>query len=570
MRVFRWGVLFSVLLVVGMAWPAQAAEEHIRDYRADLTIRPNGLVHVHEVIAYDFGDARDRHGIERVIPDRDGRRLYDIEHVQVTADGKQIESHTARGADALTIRIGDKHATVSGVQTYAIDYDVARALTPHKDHEELYWDAIGTGWNVPIDAATVRVNAPASPTYAGCFAGREGGHDACGGRTVSGNDASFGQRLGAHQGMTVEIGLPKGVVHVPPPRYDRPAWAVTWAGYTVLGLVCAFLLGGRAWVRWRRRPRPGSDLLALVGPAEAALFLPKRRRPRFHDDLAAVLVDLAVRGHLHIRDNGKWLTLTRRSDAEPSRPYERALLEEVFESKDKARLTAARRREIASSVPLHRMTHAALRDRKLVRRFGGYDYEVAQRVLGIAALVAGVVLIVVDLWGRFNGYSFSVSDLTAAGIALGIAGTVALGTLRRIEPYNFAGTRVRALLEDYPLSARLKQPGGERHLPYAMALGFWSAVEEFGAENADQLDWYTYTGDSEKAIDRFTALSWLFEDPSHTPTRSSDGRWSSPSRSSGHSSSTTYTPPPNYDTGSGTAGGGHVGGGGGGGSGSSW
>ncbi|QKG20507.1 DUF2207 domain-containing protein [Actinomadura verrucosospora] len=551
-----------------MAWPAQAMEEHIRDYRADLTIRPNGLVHVHEVIAYDFGDARDRHGIERVVPDRDGRRLYDIEHVQVTADGKQVESRTAHGADAVTIRIGDEHVTVSGVRTYAIDYDVARALTPHKNHDELYWDAIGTGWSVPIDAATVRVNAPAALTYASCFAGREGGHDTCGGRTVSGNNASFGQRLGTHQGMTVEIGLPKGAAHVPSPRYDRPVWAVTWVGYTVLGLVCAFLLGCQALVGWRRRPRQGSDLPALVGPAEVALFRPQRRRPRFHDDHAAVLVDLAVRGHLHIRDNGKWLTLTRRSAAEPSRPYERALLEAVFPSKDKVRLSAARREEISSSVPLHRMTHAALRDRKLVRRFGGYDYEVAQRVLGIAALAAGLVLIVVDLWGRLNSRSFSVSDLTAVGIALGIAGTVALSLSRRIEPYTFAGTRVRALLEDYPMSARLEQPDGERHLPYAMALGFWSAVEEFGTENADQLDWYTYTGDAKKARERFTALSWLFQDPSHAPTRPSDGRWSSPARRTGQSSSTTYTPPPFYDTGSG--GGGYVGGGAGGGSGSSW
>ena len=39
------------------------------------------------------------------------------------------------------------------------------------DHDELYWNAIGTEWSVPILRARVQVTAPArSPTTA-CFRG---------------------------------------------------------------------------------------------------------------------------------------------------------------------------------------------------------------------------------------------------------------------------------------------------------------------------------------------------------------------------------------------------------------
>ncbi|MEU9023344.1 DUF2207 domain-containing protein [Actinomadura sp. NPDC048394] len=563
-------MLGAVLLVVAMAWPAHAATEHIRDYRVGLTVRADGLVHVHEVIAYDFGDARGRHGIERVIPYRDGRRLYDIKRVRVTADGKRATTETDYGTDTLKIRIGDKDTTVKGVWTYAIDFDVARALTPYKGHDELYWDAIGTGWSVPMDTATVRVDAPAAPTYADCFAGHEGSPSACGGRTVAGNSASFTQRLGAHQGITVRVGLPKGAVHVPPPHYARPRYAVTWVGHAAVGLVCALLLATRAWVRWRQRPRPVPDLLALVGPAEARYLLARFGRARDASYHEAVLIDLAIRGHLRIDDDGEKVTLTRQANENPLRPYEQTLLEKVFGSRKKVRVSKARRTEVRS-LRMTGVLYDALRTRKLIRRFDSYDYELVLRTLGIIGLVTGAVLVIVDLWGHFDIRVVSVGDLTAVGVAFLIAGAAALLVQERVDSLTFAGTRTKALLEGYAPSRQLELPDADRHLPYAVAYQNWPAVERFGADNAARLDWYSYTGDEAQASERFTALGWLFTEPGDAPARSSDGRWSYPSRgtstgsSGGYSSSTTYSPP-SY----GGGGGGHVGGGGGGGGGGSW
>ncbi|HEU5026847.1 MAG TPA: DUF2207 domain-containing protein [Spirillospora sp.] len=561
-------MLGAVLLVVAMAWPAQAATEHIRDYRVGLTVRADGLLHVHEVITYDFGDARGKHGIERVIPYRDGRRLYDIKHVRVRADGKAAKPETDHGTDTLKIRIGDKDTTVKGVWTYVVDFDVARALTPYKGHDELYWDAIGTGWSVPMDAATVRVDAPAAPTYADCYAGDDGSHNACGGRTVAGNSASFTQRLGAHQGITVRIGLPKGAVHVPPPHYARPRYAVTWVGHAAVGLVCALLLATRVWIRWRRRPRPVPDLLALAGPAEARYLLARFGRAREASYHEAVLIDLAVRGHLHIHDDGEKVKLTRQPNENPLRPYEQTLLEKLFGSRKKVRISKARRSEVLS-LGMTGVLYEALRARRLIRRFDSYDYELVLRTLGIIGLVAGAVLIIVDLWGHFDIRVLSVADLTAVGVALLIAGAAALLVQDRVDDLTFAGTRTKALLEKYAPSRQLELPDAERYLPYAVAYRNWQAVERFGTENAAGLDWYTYTGDEAQANERFAALGWLFTEPGDAPARPSGGQWSYPSRGtstgSGSGYSSSYSP---HSYGGG--GGGYVGGGGGGGGGGSW
>src|SRR4051794_27612978 len=76
--------------------PAHATSpfiEHIDSFNVTLTVAPNGLLTVHEVIEYNFGVAP-RHGIFRDIPVRevwtpDNRyeRVYDVKVKKITATG---------------------------------------------------------------------------------------------------------------------------------------------------------------------------------------------------------------------------------------------------------------------------------------------------------------------------------------------------------------------------------------------------------------------------------------------------------------------------------------------------
>ena len=127
---------------------------------------------VSERIAYDFGTA-ERHGIFRDVPVRfryDDR--YDrlpLQVLEVSGSPGTPVQYTLEDVDTtLRIRVGDPDQTITGRYDYTIVYRVEGTLNGFADHDELYWNAIGTDWEVPIEQASVTVRAPAAIGQAAC------------------------------------------------------------------------------------------------------------------------------------------------------------------------------------------------------------------------------------------------------------------------------------------------------------------------------------------------------------------------------------------------------------------
>ena len=179
-RSTRWLVrgafvaVFIVAAILAIVLPAAATPEggtsapgggeRIISYTAQIGIQHNGAIRVTEKIIYDFG-ADQRHGIFRVIPVRvryDGRydRVYPIDVRSVQADTPNPEYSVDSNGSSLSIKIGNPDLTVTGAHSYTITYVVRRSLNSFADHDELYWNALGNQWGVPVDRATVRVSAP--------------------------------------------------------------------------------------------------------------------------------------------------------------------------------------------------------------------------------------------------------------------------------------------------------------------------------------------------------------------------------------------------------------------------
>src|SRR5262249_4923861 len=151
--------------------------------------------------------------------------------------------------------IGDPNRTVTGSHRYVISYVVAGALNGFPDHQELFWNAVGTEWTVPIAQATATVTGPAGITRVGCFAGPQGSQLACAAATSQGDTATFGQPdLSAGEGLTVVAAFPLGTVTNVAPilqrRHDLSssfrvvAWTITGAGLVLLlgvGVVLLFV-----------------------------------------------------------------------------------------------------------------------------------------------------------------------------------------------------------------------------------------------------------------------------------------------------------------------------------------
>jgi hypothetical protein len=200
----------------------RGAGERRRNRRAhhrlpnDVAIQDDGHLEITEVIAYDFG-SNEKHGIFRDIPTRfrfDAKhdRVYPLTLRSVTADPASTPTDTkvSEVGNLTRIRICDPDITVTGQHTYVITYSVEGALNHFQDHDELFWNGIGTEWDVPIEHGETIVTAPAGITQVTCFSGPQGSSLPYYSSNVDGSTALHPGRPRAFEGSPSSQRSPSG------------------------------------------------------------------------------------------------------------------------------------------------------------------------------------------------------------------------------------------------------------------------------------------------------------------------------------------------------------------------
>ena len=603
--------------VTARAPAATGAAEQIRGYSVTLQLRSDGSMHVRETIEYDFGSAR-RHGITRTIPlesryDQDHEREYPIAHITVTsATGAPIPQQVT-GDSVVTIRIGDQQSTVTGRQTYRIGYDLRGVVTSYRDHQELYWNPIGTGWKVPISAAAVHVSGPASVQKVACFTGPAGSTRTCPGTIAANGEADFSSpSLAPGQAMTVLTRFPTGSFPGPTAilrEHWRLGRAFSITPLTVGGGVALMLLligavvtvvlrtgrseryagltpglqpapGQRHTIRRVSRRHPGPVAVRFtppdgMRPGQLGTLVHGRARPI---DVTATIIDLAVRGFIRIDEVGRtdWrLVKLPRPDGLAGRlsPFESRLMDAAFRDR-KDVLVSRLRRRFRRDLETIQGNPSSIQDRLETdvtergwfrappsgtrRRWARY---------GILLTAGGAVLTAV-LAVR--------SSYALLGTGVLIAGIVLLGLSSRMPGRTAQGTALLAQAEGFRLyleKAEANQIRFEegadvfsRYLPFAIVLGVadrWAQVfarlTAAGTMTAVPTSWYSaYSTD---AVD-YPTLTDSINGFSRTASDYRAGSTLSDPSLSGaaaHSSSA-----------GGDSGGGYADGGGGGGGGGSW
>jgi hypothetical protein len=399
------GGLATAIVLVGAAAPPALAdgEEAIRSYTVDLKVDDRGVLHVTETIDYDFG-TENRHGIYRTIPvsqhyDDTRDRLYPVRKVEVTGSpGTPVNTSKKTESGRTTIRIGDKDRTITGAHTYVISYEVPGAISRFGDHDELYWNAIGTEWSTSIANPSVRLTAPVDVVSVSCTTGQFGSVLPCDQVSAQAAEATFGQdSLDPFSGLTIVAVMPPGSVTEPGVTVtesngetvsDGPMLKERWNFKKALGLKPAplgasglllvgglFGVGALAWRTGRDRrfvgQVPGLEPVAGgpsstearplfasaagavefappkdMRPAEAGVLIDERADPL---DVTATIVDLAVRKYLHIEELERkhrfakrdWkLTRLQAPSGETLLPYETRLLDALFRSGNEVQLSA--------------------------------------------------------------------------------------------------------------------------------------------------------------------------------------------------------------------------------------
>jgi len=432
-----WLRALIACLAVGLS-PMAVAIERILDFHSAITIDADASMRVSETIRVNAEGEHIRHGIYRDFPtdyrDRGGNRLHvDFRVAALTRDGHQEPFHTEAQGNGVRVYFGSKETTLSpGEYTYELQYTTTRQLGFFADHDELYWNVTGNGWDFSIDAASADVALPGSietaaihvEGYTGVQGARGGDYRA---QVTGPSHALFRttRRLAPSEGLTIVVTFPKDTVAAPTGA-DSARWFLSDnAGVLVgaFGLVLAWLYYLRQWFRVGRDPRPGVIIAQYQAPAGFSPGSLRHIERMKYDDrcFAADIVDLGVRGALRIRQDGSAFTLQSVGGQSTDLPAPEArLLADTLRDRQELTLQQSEHTIIGGALKSHKAQLDAENNKRYFHT--NSSLVIPGALLCALALVAGVLAHGVNgaaagsgfllVW--LSGWTFGVAALLAA------------------------------------------------------------------------------------------------------------------------------------------------------------
>lgn len=544
----------ALVAVPGGAGAQDTEPWTITGYDVAMAVDADGTLEVTERIDLDFGTLQ-RRGIFRYIPvwedlptplppeleevvpegsdPSDYQRVLRIEDIRVTSASGAPTDLQIQGPDQangnVQIRIGDPDVTVSGAQQYTIAYRVRGAVEPLSDGAGLAWDAVGTGWPVPIQRVTVQLTGPGIQ-QARCLQGPAFATDACSAAATDGGaQYQSSAPLAPYEGMTISARFAAGALDAPPILVEeKPGirrWLIGSAASVPLSGAAVLLGGGLLGVLgWRqgrdRQHRGGLTSHGTVdehqaGERRRGLFEPRPVPVEYRPpdglrpaqlgliidervdavDVTATLVDLAVRGHLTIEEIQKsgWFRRADwelvRADPPPDDPlqgYEKELLDGLFQSRSTVEVSELKG-TFASDY--QRVEAAIYSDGQGRRWFADRPDQVRSRWLG-----SGVGLVV--LGGVATFFLGQWFDMGLVGLGVAVLGLVLMATHRLMPRRTGRGSAL--LTRTLGFREFVEQAEADRmafaevenlfveYLPYAVVFGCvekWAQVfEDLGVD----------------------------------------------------------------------------------------
>lgn len=149
-------VLAAALLLI-LAQPARAQSKvyEIADYNVTLTVREDGSYGVVEEITFDFQQGTFTFAT-RDIPLRLIDSITDVEVGSTDVALRDVSQSVRGGEQHIRWTFPER----TGPTTFTLRYTAHGALFASDDANVIDWDAVGTGWSVPIHDVDVRVVLP--------------------------------------------------------------------------------------------------------------------------------------------------------------------------------------------------------------------------------------------------------------------------------------------------------------------------------------------------------------------------------------------------------------------------
>lgn len=556
---------------------AAHAQERILSLNSQVEIRADGSLDVTELIKVHAEGNQIRRGIYRDFPTRYEDRIGNRVHVGLEVLGVQRNDitepwFTETMTNGIRINTGNNaFLPVPADYTYSIHYRTTRQLGFFPDHDELYWNAIGTGWMFPIESATVLVRLPSPAPVASLHAeGYTGPQGAKGNAYVTDLPEPGIARyrltrpLGPYEGFTIVLTFPKGLISEPT-QSERLRWLLAdnrGILVAIAGLAALLAYMVRQWQRVGRDPQKGV-VIARYEPREGQTPAGLHFMEKMGYDMRCFTGDvlaLAVAGRLKIHQDehffGDQWSLERVDGPASTQlsPGQKALLDGLFLG---GTGTLLLKNTNASIVAAARDAHQSFLKQEYQPRF----FKLNGAKVGIAVLIAIVTGIVAFISAGSFGIPVIVGVMALALVSLivfaklvrapTLEGRGLLDQIEGLKLYMSVAERQELASIRGPDEPVLDAKRYEAMLPFAVALG----VEDAWTKK------FTIAAGAAAAATAANNMGWY---SGHGPI-SNLGSFSNAIGSSLSSTISSASTPPGSSSGGG--GGGSSGGGGGGGGG---
>lgn len=543
--------LFYLLVFLSFFCSYTFAEEVILSYDIDIHIKEDSSLRIIEEIKVRAEGKKIKRGIYRDFPTsyRDSNGTYRTVGFNVDfviRDGVREDYHVVRRGNGRRVYIGNKYRYLkNGIYTYKIVFNTNRQLGYFKKHDELYFNAIGTGWDFKINKANVNVFFPkeinTNRVRLKAFTGPQGavGDDYEAGFNSEKNVFFYTTRkLYEREGLTIVVGFQKGIVK----ELTSSENFFLWVQDNIFFL-CALLFSilgigvhGFLWKRHGKDPKGRTIYPLFETPNDMPPYaLPYIEHMKLAKNcLPSLIIKLAVKDHIKIAESeGSFfrrpeITLHRKKSKEQLSGFEHGAKSKIFLHSDRI-ICKPTNYEQMLSAKKSLETHLKSNYSRYFRKNGFFILP------GLTLQAIGFFVL------KSAGYGFIIAPylfinvifLTIFALIMKTYTREGRDVMDKIEGYKmYLETAEKGRFDDVP-DLELTDSHFEKHLPFAIALGveanwvraFANALEKMGRDLSEYQPRY-YSGRSFSDSSAFKGGSYAFANTiasASTPPGSSSG-----------------------------------------------
>jgi uncharacterized membrane protein YgcG len=349
-KYFLLAVIFLCSLFTFPAFAQNYEYEHISEFNSDITINQDATIDVVEEIDYYFDSYK--HGIYWEYPIEYNaygfikpttfqlKNLYYYKNDLPERKYSFYEKSTSNGW--IELKIGDPDSTIIGSYTYVIEYSLQDVgISYFEDHDEVYFNIIGPGWQVPILKSTATIHSFTSYNDNVCYTGQEGSTSNNCEFTTSGEDLviSTTNTLQPYDAFTFALAYPSGSIE------DRTG--KIWIGILLSNLGILLPIPVIIFLRSRLKKKWSNEKITVIPHYEPpkgldplmAGYIYKSKSDFKH--ISSTIIWLATKGYVEIEKENKKIYINKITDnVDGETQYIRDLFDALFSSNEKVNVNS--------------------------------------------------------------------------------------------------------------------------------------------------------------------------------------------------------------------------------------